>query len=155
MKNNNNQDPFKDVNPNEVPYEESGGRRQAPVTALVPLTDTASMDEEEKETWTEVVASTLMGHDFLRRNWGMVALIIALAAVYVSNRYMADQEMIRINDLQRELDEVRYRALTHSSELTMQCRLSFVEEALRLAGDTTLAAPTEPPFIINANTPVE
>lgn len=97
----------------------------------------------------EILGGGLLGHEFFSRNWGVIALVLFLTLCYVGNRYSADQELIRINDLQRELEEVRYRALTHNSELTMLCRQSNIEAALRAHGDSTLCASKEPPYVIN------
>lgn len=123
---------------------------QVQTTALV---STHSLRDEETEqtkfSITEILGSGLIGHKFLRRNWGVIAVLILLSVIYVSNRYMADQEMITISDLQRELEEVRYRALTHNSELTTRCRQSQIEQRLKEAGDSTLKAAKEPPFIIH------
>ena len=118
-------------------------------TALV--APDAAVGREPREyhhTLLGLLGGGLIGHEFLRRNWGVIAVIILLTIIYVSNRYAADQEMIQISDLQKELEEVRYRALTHNSELTMLCRQSQIEKALDAIGDSTLKVSGEPPFII-------
>ncbi|MCF0183736.1 MAG: hypothetical protein HUK01_05300 [Bacteroidaceae bacterium] len=118
-------------------------------TALVaPEAATGREPREYRNTLLGLLGGGLIGHEFLRRNWGVIAVIILLTIIYVSNRYAADQEMIQISDLQKELEEVRYRALTHNSELTMLCRQSQIEAALAAAGDSTLKVSGEPAFII-------
>ncbi len=69
----------------------------------------------------------------------------------VTNRYQAQQEIIEKEQLQREVEEWRYKALTRSSELTTRTRQSQIEERLKNLGDSLLKAPTEPPFTINPN----
>ena len=118
-------------------------------TALVAPEAAAGREPREyRNTLLGLLGGGLIGHEFLRRNWGVIAVIILLTIIYVSNRYAADQEMIQISDLQKELEEVRYRALTHNSELTMLCRQSQIEAALAAAGDSTLKVSGEPAFII-------
>ena len=123
-------------------------------TAIVPVTSTPDPKVEFgalKRYAIRMLGGDIFAQKFLRRNWAAIALILFLTMVYISNRYMAEQEMIRISDLQRELNEVRFRALTHSSELTRRCRQSNIENALRAAGDTTLLPAREAPFIIRVN----
>ena len=70
---------------------------------------------------------------------GLIVLCTFFAIVYITNRYSAEQEMIEIERLKTELTEMRYRALTRSSELTVRTRQSQ---------DSVLQTPKEPPFLI-------
>lgn len=147
-------DPFEDVSANSIPYEESDNgseSAQQEGRALVPHHEEDAESTETRFRITEMLGGGLIGHRFLRRNWGVFATIIFLTILYVSNRYAADQELIQRSDLQRELEEVRYRALTHNSELTKCCRQSNIEAILRQHGDSTLTAAKEPPFIVNCS----
>ena len=85
---------------------------------------------------------------WLRRQMGVIVLCVVLAIVYITNRYSAEQEVIEIEKLKTDLTEIRYRALTRSSELTVKTRQSQVEEFLKHTPDSILALPKEPPFLI-------
>lgn len=117
------------------------------VTTLVPVGYT-EQDEESSFNLTEVLGSGLFGRELLRKNWRYLMFLVILTMIYVSNRYSADQEKILIHDLHKELEDVRFRALTNSSELTRRCRQSNIEAALHKAGDSTLVMAKEPAFVI-------
>ncbi len=80
---------------------------------------------------------------------GLLLLCAFFAIVYITNRYSAEQEMIEIEKLKTELEEVKYRALTRSGELTVKSRQSQIEQSLSQTSDSLLSIPKEPPFIIN------
>ena len=82
--------------------------------------------------------------------WDLILLCTFFAIIYITNRYSAEQEMIEIEKLKTELTEVRYRALTRSSELTVKTRQSQIEKSLRQTPDSVLQSPKEPPFLIKS-----
>ena len=89
----------------------------------------------------------LVGH-FLRRQIRFILLLMLLGIAYITNRYMAQQEVIEEERLRKELTDTKNYMLTQYSELTEQSRQSLLEQRLRANGDTTLVAPKEPPFFI-------
>lgn len=106
-------------------------------------------DESFSLTWATIVSGELLGGAWMRRQVKFIALVLGLTVLYVTNRYCAEQELIEIADSKKELQDIKYRCLTRGSELTMRSRQSMIEDALRSAGDTTLVAFNEPPFIIS------
>jgi len=78
-------------------------------------------------------------------------LILGGILLMVTNRYQAQQEIIEKEQLQRDVEDWKYRSLTRSSELTTRTRQSQIEERLKALGDSTLSTPKEPPFTINPN----
>ena len=57
--------------------------------------------------------------------------------------------MIKISQLESELKDAKYRALSSSSTLTERCRESQVLEVLRQNQDSVLHVSVQPPYIIN------
>lgn len=82
---------------------------------------------------------------------GLIVLCAFFAIIYITNRYSSEQEIIEIEKLKTELTDMRYRALTRSSELTVKTRQSQVEQSLKMTGDSVLESPKEPPYIIKSN----
>lgn len=58
----------------------------------------------------------------------MLILIVLLTILYIDNRYSSQQELIEIDRLKKELTDIKYDALTISSELTERSRQSRIEE---------------------------
>ncbi len=109
--------------------------------------------EDESEHSATFTLRRILGGDFLtaemlRRQIGVVLLVLFFIIVYISNRYSCQKSLIEIDQLNTELQDAKYRALSSASELTERCRESNVLEMLRIQKDSTLKIPSEPPYIV-------
>lgn len=114
------------------------------------FTEGESVAEESRSLKELVGTLNIDGLWFFRQ---IPLLLITLGGILlmVTNRYQAQQEIIEKEQLQRDMEDWRFRALTRSSELTTRSRQSQIEERLKQMGDSLLTTPTEPPFTININ----
>lgn len=80
--------------------------------------------------------------------WKMLLLCLFGLFLYITNGYQAQMEMMQEKELESQLKDWRYRSILRTSELTLLCRQSQLEERLREQGDTTLHASKVPPFVI-------
>ena len=95
---------------------------------------------------------SLVGGEFLmpiRDNIGYLLFLLLLVVGYITNRYMAQREMILEDNLRMELVNAKNYTQTRSAELTMFLRQSSVEGRLKQWGDTTLLMPTEAPYVLH------
>ena len=109
--------------------------------------------EDESEHSATFTLRKILGGDFLtaemlRRQIGVVLLVLFFIIVYISNRYSCQKSLIERDQLNMELQDAKYRALSSASELTERCRESNVLEMLRIQKDSTLKIPSEPPYIV-------
>jgi hypothetical protein len=79
----------------------------------------------------------------------LILLVMLFTVLYVAFRYQCQQDMIKISQLESELKDAKYRALSSSSTLTERCRESQVLEVLRQNHDSVLHVSVQPPYIIN------
>ena len=114
------------------------------------FTEGESVAEESRSLKELVGTLNIDGLWFFRQ---IPLLLITLGGILlmVTNRYQAQQEIIEKEQLQRDMEDWRFRALTRSSELTTKSLQSQIEERLKQMGDSLLTTPTEPPFTININ----
>lgn len=94
-----------------------------------------------------ILGGDILATDFFRRQLKLFALIMLLLIFYIHNRYAAQQELIEIDRLKKELLDIKYDALTRSSELMEKSRQSRIEEYISKK-ETELQAATNPPFLI-------
>ena len=138
--------------------EEEGIREELKATeqkALDKLKQLKAQVSEDEQT--PVGAQTLrkiLGGDILsavqvRRQVWLILLVVLFTVTYVAFRYQCQQDMIKINQLEGELKDAKYRALSSSSTLTERCRESQVLEVLRQNKDSVLHISDQPPYIIN------
>ena len=122
--------------------------------------DTKEQHKERKSIWEmaqkdlplKTFLSIITG-EFLRNPATLsqiryILLLAIMAVGYISNRYYAEQTVVEINHLQKDLEHQRTLALVQFTRLTGMCRQSELEHRLRQMGDTTLIVPRRPPFII-------
>lgn len=132
--------------------EELKATEQKAIDKLKELKRKVSEDEQ-----TPVGAQTLrkiLGGDILsavpvRRQIWLILLVVLFTVIYVAFRYQCQQDMIKISQLESELKDAKYRALSSSSTLTERCRESLVLEVLRQNQDSVLHVSVQPPYIIN------
>lgn len=114
--------------------------RQQAIEDELPLTKDVTLGK--------ILGGEMLNTQFLRQQIWVIVLITLFIIVYISNRYKCQQNLIKIDNLQSELEDAKYRALSSSSDLTQQTRESKVLERLHNDKDSTLHIPTQPPYII-------
>ena len=108
-------------------------------------------DANESKSIGDVVRSIKIDGEMFFRQIPLLLLILAGILLMVTNRYQAQQEIIKKEQLQKDVEDWRFRSLTRSSELTTKTRQSQIEERLKAMGDSSITTPKEPPFTINPN----
>ena len=74
-------------------------------------------------------------------------LLMILTVLYIDNRYSSQQELIEIDKLKKDLIDIKYDALTRSSELMEKSRQSRIEEYISTE-DSPLQTATNRPYLI-------
>lgn len=102
-------------------------------------------DGERRMSFRTIMGGDVLGSHWFRRQIGYVLLLVALAVLYVSNRYACQREEIRREDLADSLVDRKFKYLTISSELTEFSMRSNVEENVT---DTTLRTSVESSYYL-------
>jgi len=95
----------------------------------------------------ELLDGSFMAKDVMRKNAGLLLLLVVLIIVYISNHYAVIMHLSEIDSLQKELTEAKYEALTRTSDLMRESRQSFVQEMITQKG-LELENSTIPPYTI-------
>ena len=111
-------------------------------------------NEVERRPLGSLTLKSIVGGDILattavRKQIGVIMLIVLFMLVYISDRYSCQQSLIQIDKLNEELNDAKAKALSSSSKLTEKSRESRVLEMLQDCKDSTLHISTQPPYIIN------
>ena len=110
--------------------------------------------EEEAPQSSNFTLRKILGGDILtarliRRQIWLMILIVVFVVIYISNRYSIQKDLIEIDQLQKELQDAKYKALSSSSQITEKSRESNILDMLKNNRDSTLHIATQPPYIIN------
>ncbi len=116
--------------------------------ALKRYTDDETDDDKDEISLKSIFGGDILQSRFMLKQILWVVVIVVLMIVYTANRYSAQQDIIRIAQLREQLQEVKYKVLTQSSELMNLTRQSNVERHLKQTNDSTLLNPTSPPYLI-------
>ena len=99
----------------------------------------------------KILGGDILQSEWLRRQIPLLVMLMVLVIIYIGNRYASQQEMIEIDDLKQQLTDVKYDALTRSSELLERTRRSKIEQYLKNSNDSALKTAIMPPYVIETN----
>lgn len=94
-----------------------------------------------------ILGGDILANDFFKRQTSLLILIMILTILYIDNRYTSQQELIEIDKLKKELIDIKYDALTRSSELMEKSRQSKIEEYISTE-ESHLETATSRPYLI-------
>ena len=98
-------------------------------------------------SWPPNSSAGILAAEFFRRQVKLLVLVMVLVIFYINNRYECQQQMIRIEELKKDLTDIKYDALTRSSELMEHSRQSRIEEYIATK-QSDLQSATTPPYLI-------
>lgn len=108
---------------------------------------TAKGNKNKKTSLRSILGGDILATDFFRRQAKMLVLVMVLIIFYIHNRYASQQQQIEIDRLKKELLDVKYDALTRSSELMEKSRQSRIEEYIS-SKESDLQTSTNPPYVL-------
>ena len=88
--------------------------------------------KKKRTSLKSILGGDILATDFFRRQ---------------TNRYASQQQQIEIDRLKKELIDIKYDALTRSSELMEKSRQSRIEEYISNK-ESDLQTSTNPPYLI-------
>lgn len=94
-----------------------------------------------------ILGGDILATDFFRRQTKLLVLIMIFIIFYIHNRYASQQQQIEIDRLKKELIDIKYDALTRSSELMEKSRQSRIEEYIA-SRESDLQTATHPPYVL-------
>lgn len=127
--------------------------KPAPQASLKEMIAKQAIEEEESGsasfTLRKILGGDILTAQIIRKQIWLFMLIVFFIIIYISNRYSIQKDLIELDQLQKELQDTKYRALSTSSQITEKSRESNVLDMLKHSKDSTLHIATQPPYIIN------
>lgn len=106
---------------------------------------TRTRKKEKRFSLLYVLGGGILNEDFIVKHTRMLVLIVVLIFFFIGNRYSCMQKLKEIDRLQQQLRDVRFEALSVSSELTGNSRQSQVEVLIE-QNNLGLEVAKTPPF---------
>ena len=109
-------------------------------------------ESKEKKTkkpsfWGRLLDGDLLMHPFVKRQLGLIVLIVALVILYEGNRYACQKEQVRIQRSRKELLDLRNESVALNNELRMNSLRSNIQNRLE-KGNSEVKPATNAPIII-------
>lgn len=143
------EDKKNNMTPDPVPTE----RPNEGIESLKEAIAKQAIEEEAPQasnfTLRQILGGDILTAQVIRRQIWLIILVVFFVIIYISNRYSVQKDLIEIDQLQKELQDAKYKALSTRSEITEKSRESNVLEKLRSNKDSVLQIATQPPYIIN------
>ena len=112
-----------------------------------PLTNVKEFTDMTGSSILDVFAGNILTRKNLTKQWKLILLLVFLAFVYIGNRYSCEQKIAEIDRLQKKLTDVKFEALTRSSELMEMGKQSQVHKLIN-SKNVNLTESTTPPYRI-------
>ena len=103
--------------------------------------------KKNRTSLKSILGGDILATDFFRRQTKLLVLIMVFIIFYIHNRYASQQQQIEIDRLKKELIDIKYDALTRSSELMEKSRQSRIEDYIS-SKESDLQTSTNPPYLI-------
>ena len=140
-----------------IPAEEQKAQPEAPKPApQASLKEVIAKQAIEEEvsgsasfTLRKILGGDILTAQIIRKQIWLFMLIVVFIIIYISNRYSIQKDLIELDQLQKELQDTKYKALSTSSQITEKSRESNVLDMLKHSKYSTLHIATQPPYIIN------
>ena len=100
-------------------------------------------------TLRKILGGDILTAQIIRKQIWLFVLIVFFVIIYISNRYSIQKDLIELDQLQKELQDTKYKALSTSSQITEKSRESNVLDVLKHSKDSILHIAAQPPYIIN------
>lgn len=104
--------------------------------------------KERRLSLLYILGGGILKEDFIIKHTKMIVLVVVLIFFFIGNRYTCMQKLREIDRLQQQLRDVRFEALSISSELTGHSRQSQIELLIEEQGIDLEVAKT-PPYEIH------
>ncbi len=109
--------------------------------------------EDERPNAAAQSLKKILAGDFftaqgVRKQLWLIMLIVLFVIIYVAMRYNVQQDLIKIDKLQTELKDAKYRAQAAQSQMTELCRESNVLKMIKEGPDSAVHIANQHPYII-------
>lgn len=101
--------------------------------------------KRKENSFLYILGGGILKEDFILRHTKMIVLVVILVFFFIGNRYTCMQKLREIDRLQQQLRDLRYEALSISSELTGNSRQSQIESLVERQG-LELEGAKSPPY---------
>lgn len=115
----------------------------------------AGGDNDSDFSITNILGGEILRNPYVLKQMTFIGFVTLLCIIYTANRFQSQEDVQEIEALRTELQNIKYKVLTQSSELVNLTRQSTIVSTLRHTADSTIVMPELPPYYIKQEIPAE
>jgi len=101
----------------------------------------------KSSTLRDVINGNFLTKKFFQKQYGLLIMIAILLFMYVDNRYYCETQQVKVIELKKQIQDVKYESLTISAQLMELSRQSNVLTKVKERGLNLVETDT-PPVVI-------
>ena len=90
-----------------------------------------NLNEIKKSSFKDILTGDILNRKFIQKQFGVVLLTICLMFIYMDNRMKCEQQLIKIDSLNKELANEKYICMVTEAELLKNSRIEQVKEIIK------------------------
>lgn len=95
------------------------------------IKENEDLNEIKKSSFKDILTGDILNRKFIQKQFGVVLLTICLMFIYMDNRMKCEQQLIKIDKLNKELANEKYICMVTEAELLKNSRIEQVKEIIK------------------------
>lgn len=104
-------------------------------------------EKKKKNGWKRIDLGGKMAA-WIEHNWAFIIVVVLIFFFYIGYGFSTQNDLVEIENLKKELVQIRYRALNTTSDLSAKSKPSYIEDIIN-SGELGLEINSEPPFVLS------
>lgn len=95
------------------------------------IKENEDLKEIKKSSFKDILTGDILNRKFIQKQFGVLLLTICLMFIYMDNRMKCEQQLIKIDALNKELANEKYICMVTEAELLKNSRIDQVKEIIK------------------------
>ena len=95
------------------------------------IKENENLNEIKQSSFKDILTGDILNRKFIQKQFGVVLLTICLMFIYMDNRMKCEQQLIKIDSLNKELANEKYICMVTEAELLKNSRIEQVKEIIK------------------------
>lgn len=95
------------------------------------IKENEDLNEIKKSSFKDILTGDILNRKFIQKQFGVVLLTICLMFIYMDNRMKCEQQLIKIDKLNKELANEKYICMVTEAELLKNSRIEQVKDIIK------------------------
>ena len=95
------------------------------------IKENENLKEIKKSSFKDILTGDILNRKFIQKQFGVLLLTLCLMFIYMDNRMKCEQQLIKIDTLNKELANEKYICMVTEAELLKNSRIDQVKEIIK------------------------